>query len=112
MNEKIAIAYFSHTGNTKQAAKKLQREVGGDLIEIRKRRPYRSSQRMIMTKSILAFLSGVDVVLKLLLALRSLVIFIREQLFPSIQVVDLWLVIVKLSFSVSISMRVLKNLST
>ena len=58
MNEKIAIAYFSHTGNTKQAAKKLQREVGGDLIEIRKRRPYRSSQRMMVIRAILDRLSG------------------------------------------------------
>lgn len=53
MNEKIAIAYFSHTGNTKQAAKKLQREVGGDLIEIRKRRPYKSSEKVMIVRAIL-----------------------------------------------------------
>ena len=58
MNEKIAIAYFSHTGNTKQAAKKLQREVGGDLIEIRKRRPYKSSEKVMIVRAILYRLSG------------------------------------------------------
>lgn len=39
-DSKILIAYFSMTGNTREAAKMLQKETGGDLYEIRPTKAY------------------------------------------------------------------------
>ena len=38
--EKIGIVYFSHTGNTRQIAEQIHRNIGGDLIEIETIDPY------------------------------------------------------------------------
>ena len=34
-DKKILIAYYSHSGNTKEAAEKIQSLTGGDLFEIK-----------------------------------------------------------------------------
>ena len=39
-DKKILIAYFSHSGNTKAAAEKIQKITGGDLFEITPKNPY------------------------------------------------------------------------
>jgi flavodoxin len=39
-NKKILIAYFSHTGNTNAFAEGIQKEVGGDLFEIKPQDAY------------------------------------------------------------------------
>ena len=38
--KKILIAYFSHSGNTKAVAEKIQDITGGDLFEIKPEKPY------------------------------------------------------------------------
>ncbi len=40
MNNKILIAYFSHSGNTKSIAQKIQAQTGGELFEIQSKEPY------------------------------------------------------------------------
>lgn len=40
MNNKILIAYFSCSGNTRAAAEKIARATGGDLYEIKPQEPY------------------------------------------------------------------------
>ena len=40
MTEKILIAYYSHTGNTKSVAEKIQSLIGGDLFEIKTTQTY------------------------------------------------------------------------
>ena len=40
MTEKILIAYYSHTGNTKGVAEKIQSLTGGDLFEIKTTQSY------------------------------------------------------------------------
>lgn len=37
---KILIVYFSMSGNTKQAAKQIQRDTGGDIVRLRRATPY------------------------------------------------------------------------
>ena len=37
---KVAIVYFSHSGNTRAVARYIQAEVGGDLVEIQPMEPY------------------------------------------------------------------------
>ena len=41
MNNKILIAYFSCSGNTRAAAEKIARATGGDLYEIKPKSPTR-----------------------------------------------------------------------
>lgn len=38
--KKILIAYFSHTGNTRELAQQIQNQVDGDLIELKTVKPY------------------------------------------------------------------------
>ena len=38
----VLIAYFTHTGTTKEIAKKLQKLTGGDLLRIKERNKYTS----------------------------------------------------------------------
>lgn len=40
MNNKILIAYYSHSGNTAKIAKLIQEKTGGDLVEIKPLTPY------------------------------------------------------------------------
>jgi len=42
-SSKVLIAFFSYSGNTRAAAKQIQEKVGGDLYEIKPRKPYPSS---------------------------------------------------------------------
>ena len=42
-NPKILVAYFSYSGNTKNAAEIIRQKTGGDLFEIRMERPYRGN---------------------------------------------------------------------
>ncbi|MFX3617318.1 MAG: flavodoxin [Sporolactobacillus sp.] len=39
-NKKILIAYFSHTGNTREIAQQIHNKVGGDLFQIKTVKPY------------------------------------------------------------------------
>ena len=39
-NKKILIAYYSHSGNTRQSAEKIKSITGGDLFEIMPEKPY------------------------------------------------------------------------
>ena len=39
-NPKVLIAYFSDTGNTRKAAKLLQKKTGADMVEIELKKPY------------------------------------------------------------------------
>lgn len=38
--EKILVAYFSHSGNTREVANRIHQSVGGDIFEIQAERPY------------------------------------------------------------------------
>ena len=42
-DKKILIAYFSYSGNTEAMAKEVQNQVGGDLLEIKRKKEYSSS---------------------------------------------------------------------
>jgi flavodoxin len=49
--EKRGIFYFSHTGNTRQIAEQIHRNVGGDLIEIKTIDSYPSDHREILEQA-------------------------------------------------------------
>jgi flavodoxin len=38
--KKILVAYFSHSGNTREIANQIQKSVGGDIFEIQSAKPY------------------------------------------------------------------------
>lgn len=40
MNNKVLVAYFSHSGNTKDIALEIQKQTGGDIFEIAPLKPY------------------------------------------------------------------------
>lgn len=40
VNKKILIAYFSHSGNTREIAKQIHKNTGGDIFEIQAVQPY------------------------------------------------------------------------
>ena len=40
IDKKVLIAYYSHSGNTKAAAEKIQSVTGGDLFEIKPSKEY------------------------------------------------------------------------
>jgi flavodoxin len=40
ITEKILVAYFSHSGNTREIANQIHRNVGGDIFEIQSVMPY------------------------------------------------------------------------
>ena len=46
--EKILIAVFPYTGNTRQAAQTIQRKTGGTLIEIEPETPYSKDYRAVV----------------------------------------------------------------
>jgi flavodoxin len=39
-NRKILVAYFSHSGNTREVAEQIHKNVGGDIFEIKAATPY------------------------------------------------------------------------
>jgi flavodoxin len=45
--KKILIAYYSHSGNTKEMAIQIQKVVGGDLFEIQTVKPYPSEYNVV-----------------------------------------------------------------
>jgi flavodoxin len=44
-DKKTLIAYFSHTGNTREIANQIHAQVGGDILEIKALNPYPSSYK-------------------------------------------------------------------
>ena len=44
-NAKILIAYYSYSGNTKEVAQAIQKEIGGDLFEIKTEGTYPDEYR-------------------------------------------------------------------
>lgn len=49
--EKILIAFFSHSGNTKAAAKNIQENIGGELFEIKTAEPYPIDYNAVVDKA-------------------------------------------------------------
>lgn len=50
-NKKILIAYYSHSGNTKSVAKKIQEITGGDLFKIEPLKPYPNNYNDIVNQA-------------------------------------------------------------
>jgi len=40
INKKILVAYFSHSGNTREIANQIHKSEGGDIFEIQSVKPY------------------------------------------------------------------------
>ncbi|GHV01183.1 flavodoxin [Spirochaetia bacterium] len=47
-SNKILVAYFSHSGNTRTVAEQIHRTVGGDLLEIKTVTPYTGSYNEVL----------------------------------------------------------------
>lgn len=50
-NKKILIAYFSHSGNTREVAKQIQQQLGGDLFEIIPINPYPKEYNAVVAQA-------------------------------------------------------------
>lgn len=50
-SDKILITYFSHTGNTREIAKQIHKNIGGDLIEIEPANNYPADHSEVLDKA-------------------------------------------------------------
>ena len=50
-NSNILVAYFSHTGNTKEAAEYIAKQTGADLFEIQAKEPYSGSTQEVADRA-------------------------------------------------------------
>jgi len=50
-SKKILIAYFSHSGNTREIAKQIQKATGGDLFEIQPVDPYPNDYQAVVDQA-------------------------------------------------------------
>ncbi|GHV54164.1 flavodoxin [Deltaproteobacteria bacterium] len=50
-NKKILVAYFSHTGNTRELAEQIHARVGGDIAEIKTVKPYPADHNACMEQA-------------------------------------------------------------
>lgn len=50
-DKKVLIAYYSHSGNTEAAAKKIQAVTGGDLFEIQPKTPYPKDYNIVVSQA-------------------------------------------------------------
>ena len=50
-NKKVLVAYYSHSGNTKAVAEKIQRLTGGDIFEITPKTPYPKEYNIVVEQA-------------------------------------------------------------
>ncbi len=50
-DKKILVAYFSHSGNTREVARQIQAQVGGDLFEIVSVEPYPKNYNAVVEQA-------------------------------------------------------------
>ena len=63
-SKKILIAYFSHSGNTREIAEQIRKNVGGDIFEIRAVTPYPDDYNAVVKQAKQELASGYRPALK------------------------------------------------
>lgn len=63
-SKKILVAYFSHSGNTREIANQIHHQVGGDVFEIKTVNPYPTDYQSVVKQAKLELNSGFKPVLK------------------------------------------------